>query len=120
MLDVRRQKTLVALVRPEWFEVPPERFPEKGLRTQPAPDVTQGRRQLHLWKIEMTNTDTRNVVIDAPTIALVDAWAKKSAFMPRRRQAVRGLIRVGLRQVQKPAAAKAPAPAPEQQPGGAA
>ena len=101
-------------------QVPSSAFLKKGLRTYPAPDVTQGRRQLHLWKIEMTNTDIYNVVIDAPTIALVDAWAKKSAFMPSRRQAVRALIRVGLRQVQKPAAAKAPASAPEQQPGGAA
>jgi hypothetical protein len=47
--------------------------------------------------MEKVMTDVYNVQVDAPTIALVDAWAKKSTFMPGRRQAVRALIRQALR-----------------------
>jgi hypothetical protein len=45
----------------------------------------------------MITGDVFNVVIDAQTIALVDAWAAKSAFEPSRRQAVRALLRQALR-----------------------
>jgi hypothetical protein len=55
-------------------------------------------------------TDVFNVQIDAPTIALVDAYANRSAFRPSRRQAVRALIRMGLRQVNAPSKAAVPAP----------
>jgi hypothetical protein len=45
----------------------------------------------------MITGDVFNVVIDAQTIALVDAWAAKSAFEPSRRQAVRCLLRQALK-----------------------
>jgi hypothetical protein len=56
----------------------------------------------------MTTDDVFNVCIDAPTIALVDAWARKSAFQPSRRQAVRALLRRALREIQKQDAPSAP------------
>ena len=49
----------------------------------------------------MTTDDIFNVCIDAPTVALVDAWARRSAFQPSRRQAVRALLRRALREMQK-------------------
>jgi hypothetical protein len=61
----------------------------------------------------MTTDDVFNVCIDAPTVALVDAWARRSAFQPSRRQAVRALLRRALREMQKHQDA-APAPAGEQ------
>jgi hypothetical protein len=61
----------------------------------------------------MPTTDVYNVNIDAATVALVDAYAAKSAFRPSRRQAVRALIRIGLRQVGIPRiSATAPVAAP--------
>jgi hypothetical protein len=61
----------------------------------------------------MITGDVFNVVIDAQTIALVDAWARKSAFEPSRRQAVRALLRQALR-AHEVKAIKAAASAPEQ------
>jgi hypothetical protein len=61
----------------------------------------------------MTTDDVFNVCIDAPTVALVDAWARRSAFQPSRRQAVRALLRRALQEMQKHQDA-APAPAGEQ------
>ena len=74
----------------------------------------------------MITGDVFNVVIDAQTIALVDAWAAKSAFEPSRRQAVRCLLRQALKAHAAKARTAAPATIPansgsiEQQPGGAA
>jgi hypothetical protein len=62
---------------------------------------------------EMITGDVFNVVIDAQTIALVDAWARKSAFEPSRRQAVRELLRQALRAHELRAAKAA---VPEQRP----
>jgi hypothetical protein len=48
-------------------------------------------------EMKMITGDVFNVVIDAQTIALVDAWAAKTAFEPSRRQAVRCLLRQALK-----------------------
>jgi hypothetical protein len=59
----------------------------------------------------MTTDDVFNVCIDAPTVALVDAWARRSAFQPSRRQAVRALLRRALREMHPKAAPTASEPA---------
>jgi len=41
-------------------------------------------------------TDVFNIQVDASTVALVDAYANRSAFRPSRRQAVRALLRQAL------------------------
>ena len=61
----------------------------------------------------MLTSDVFNVVIDAPTITLVDAWAAQSAFQQSRRQAVRALLRQALR-AHEVRAAKAAVPEPKQ------
>jgi hypothetical protein len=64
-------------------------------------------------------TDVYSVQVDASTIALVDAYANRSAFRPSRRQAVRALLRQALRAHEVRARTAVLAPTPEQQPGGA-
>ena len=55
------------------------------------------------------NEDMFVVHVDAQTIEMVDRWAHRLTLQPSRRQAVRALIRAGLRQVQKPPRATEPA-----------
>jgi hypothetical protein len=52
------------------------------------------------------------VIIDKATIAMIDAWSSRSAFEPSRRKAVKVLLRVGLKQVNRPKATTAQATAP--------
>jgi hypothetical protein len=49
-----------------------------------------------------TNTDDLfSVMIDKQTVAMVEDWARRSAFQPSRRAAVRAIIRIGLKHVNR-------------------
>jgi hypothetical protein len=60
---------------------------------------------------KMTFDDCVNVHIDRAQCDLIDRWRRQHPLEPSRKAAVKALLKLGLRQVMKPATAKAAVPA---------